>query len=212
VTLEVATDEALPFSVDVNGYLGRTVAMGLLETPGYHGLSAAFAVRPHARLETRLTAAYDRSGFGVRFFDFDGPDLTFGALRASTLSLRLRQLVVLTPRLTFQLYGQLFTAFESWGSFYTAHPVGTAPIEPGALAAAPRPADADSHTSALVVNAVVRWEYRTGSTLYLVYSRNQTELPFAAGRAVPHALTPSGLALGPTTDSFLVKWSSHFTR
>jgi uncharacterized protein DUF5916 len=212
VTLEVATDEARPFSVDVNGYLGRTLAMGLLETPGYHGVSAAFAVRPHPRLETRLTAAYDRSGFGVRFFDFAGPDLAFGALRASTLSLRLRQLVVLTPRLTFQLYGQLFTAYESWGSFYRATPHGHAPIEPGDLESRGRPAGADDHTSTLVVNAVMRWEYRTGSTLYLVYSRNQTELPFARGAPVPHALTPSGLALGPTTDSVLVKWSFRFTR
>jgi hypothetical protein len=214
VTLEVASDEARAFSVDLNGYLGRTVPVGILDTPGYHGLSAAVAMHPHARLETRLTAAYDRSGYGVRFVEDDGAGVfTFGALRASTLSLRLRQLVGLSPHLTLQLYAQLFTAFESWGTFYDARPQGTAPIEPAALSPAARPrSDPDDHTSALVVNAVLRWEYRSGSTLYLVYARNQTELPLAAGAAVPHVLSPRGLALGPTTDSLLVKWSFHFTR
>ncbi|HSN92219.1 MAG TPA: hypothetical protein VLS93_13395, partial [Anaeromyxobacteraceae bacterium] len=65
--------------------------------------------------------------------------------------------------------------------------------------------DPGSHDTVLNVNAVVRWEYRLGSTLFLVYTRSQSELP-AAGPA-PAGVAPSGLFQGPLTDTFLVKWS-----
>jgi hypothetical protein len=213
VSLDLSTDPARTVSGELGGYVGRSLAVGPLEAVGYHGVNAGVAIRPHQRLETRLVAAYDRNGYGVRFLEDDGADLlTFGALRADTLSLTLRQLLVLTPRLTFQLYGQLFTAFESWGPFFSARAQGTSPIEPGALAPTGAPADGpDSHTSALVLNAVLRWEYRLGSTLYLVYARNQTEAPLAVTDGM-HALAPRGLGIGPTTDSFLVKWSYRFAR
>jgi Domain of unknown function (DUF5916) len=212
VTLDVSTDPARSVSADLGGYVGRNVRMGELDAPAFHGASAGVKLRPHPRLETRVTGAYDYNTYPVRFVEEDGAGaLTFAALRAPTLSLTLRQLVVVTPRLTVQLYAQLFTAYESWGSSYSATPRGTAPIEPGALSRAAPPAfDPDAHTSALVVNAVVRWEYRTGSTLYAVYARNQAELPLGSDQAVPHVLAPRGLGPGPTTDAFLLKWAYRF--
>jgi len=210
---DLSTDAAKTVSASAGAYVGRTVPAGPFDAPGYHGASLGLALRPHPRLETRLAGAYDVNGYAVRFFDDAGDaGLVFAALRAPTVSLTLRQLLVLSPRLTFQLYGQLFAAYERWGPFYAAQPRGTTPLEPGAMSAAPAPAtDPDAHTSALVVNAVLRWEYRPGATLYAVYARSQTELPFDAGDA-PHVLAPRGLGNGPTTDSFLVKWSFRFTR
>ncbi|HET8540649.1 MAG TPA: DUF5916 domain-containing protein [Anaeromyxobacter sp.] len=212
-TLAVSTDTAKPLSATVGAYVGRTVGVAPLEAPPYYGASAGVAVRPHPRLETRLAASYDRNADAVRFLEDDGAGaLLFGGLRAPTVSFTVRQLVVLSPRLTFQLYAQLFTAYESWGPFFVARPQGTAPVEPGALIPSARPsAGPDAHSSALVGNAVVRWEYRTGSTFYAVYARTQTEAPLEGGEA-PHSLAPRGLGLGPTTDSVLVKWSYRFAR
>ncbi len=76
----------------------------------------------------------------------------------------------------------------------------------------------DFHDTELVVNAVLRWEYRLGSTLYLVYARNQTEVPFYAepdapgdpARGPPASLRPRSLGRGPTSDTLLVKWSWWF--
>ncbi len=57
------------------------------------------------------------------------------------------------------------------------------------------------------VNAVLRWEYRLGSTLYLVYTRSQRELPPSGGREVPGSLGAPELFRGPAADTLLVKWS-----
>ena len=53
---------------------------------------------------------------------------------------------------------------------------------------------------------VLRWEYRLGSTLFLVYTRTRWS---RTGPARPAALTlrPPGLAQGPTTDTVLLKWT-----
>jgi hypothetical protein len=177
-------------------------------------------VRPHPRLETRLALNYDPGAFAIRYLADVGPvrsgpaqsDYYFAALDAPSLSLVLRQLVVLTPRLTFQLYAQLFTDYGRYGPYWAATrgDGDLRPVLPGELRAA----------TLLVVNAVLRWEYRLGSTLYLVYARNQTEVPFYAepdapgdpGRGPPASLRPRSLSRGPTSDTLLVKWSWWFGR
>jgi hypothetical protein len=53
---------------------------------------------------------------------------------------------------------------------------------------------------------VLRWEWRLGSTLYLVYTRAATEPGLAAGEPPSSHLGPVGLGRGPTTDTFLLKW------
>ena len=63
--------------------------------------------------------------------------------------------------------------------------------------------DPGGRTAALVVDAVLRWEYRPGSIVYLVYARSQEGAEGAEGRT----LAPAGLARGPVTDAVLVKWT-----
>ncbi|HET9599675.1 MAG TPA: DUF5916 domain-containing protein [Anaeromyxobacteraceae bacterium] len=203
-TCELITDEAKPVSLDLYGYVGRNLQVAGLGAPGFHGAFGAVAVRPHARLETRLELNYDHFAYPARYTGEPG---VFAELTAPTASVTLRQLVAFTPRLTFQLYGQLFTSYQQWGPFYGATAAAGAAIEPGALQRIPGRAGFDAHTTALVLNAVLRWEYRTGSTLWLVYARNQTELPGATADAAPRDLGPHGLGGGPTVDSLMVKWS-----
>jgi hypothetical protein len=57
---------------------------------------------------------------------------------------------------------------------------------------------------------VLRWEYRLGSTLYLVYTRNQSVLGVAPGQQPTSGLLPLRLGPGPTVDTFQVKWSYFF--
>ena len=128
----------------------------------------------------------------------------------------LRQQVVLTPRLTLQGYAQLFTSYGRYRSFSVADGgdtrigFGDLTRVPGATPATFAIDDPDFRDVGLNVNVVMRWEYRAGSTLFLVYSRSQGEP--GDGVEEPRSLRPQALAHGPTTDTFLVKWTYFWNR
>jgi len=121
----------------------------------------------------------------------------------------LRQLVVLTTRLTVQAYAQLFTDYGHYGATYTAtgqpgQVIGFAALTPiGATSSG-----SDFQDSALNLSVVVRWEYRLGSTLYLVYT-HEAEGP--EGREKP-VLWPPELSHGPARDTLLAKWTWYWSR
>jgi len=193
------------------------------------GVFLGGTLRPHPRLETRLALSYEPGAYALRYLADVDPtpqgsprsEYYFAALEAPSLSLVLRQLLVLTPRLTFQLYAQLFTDYGRYGPYWKAirAPGDRRPVRPADLGAAnlqqTGAVSQDFHDTELVVNAVLRWEYRLGSTLYLVYARNQAESPFAVDpdlpeRGPPSTIRPRSLARGPTSDTLLVKWSWWF--
>ncbi len=173
---------------------------------GYRG-NLRIVVHPHPSLETQLETGTDYTPNGARYVDTLGSDqFIFGILDSRLLSLTLRQQMVLTPRLTIQAYAQLFTAFGRYGPFYAAISRGSR-IRISDLAPTEYRSDPSFHTSVLNVNLVLRWEYRLGSTLFLVYMRSQSGLPTGSGTPIPATLLPIGLGPGPTTDVFMVKWS-----
>ncbi len=225
-----STDQSRPLSVEVGAGVGRSLAAGLLAPMGYAGAVGRVIARPHARVETRLDVRWNRSGWRARWVDVTAdpaggaPLFLFADLRAPSLSLTLRQQVVVTRRLTVQAYAQLFTAYGRYGAFYYA-PRGDGRIGFSDLRPRARPvagdaadpfafvADPDFRSGALVVNAVLRWEYRLGSTLFLVYTRGQSEPEWDGGTGpAPRTLRPWALAAGPTTDTILVKWSHWLSR
>ncbi|WP_248353731.1 DUF5916 domain-containing protein [Anaeromyxobacter oryzae] len=195
----------------------RTVALGLsgrvtrvLPAAGLPGarawqVGASAALRPSPALETRL--GLDASGDPIpgRFLEEDGDQLRFGDLAARSLSLTLREQVVATPRLSFIGYLQLFTVDGRYHAYYAA--ARSARIEPGDLrpVGAPSPA-ADFRSVSLRLNLVLRWEYRPGSTVFVVYSRSQEGDTGVSGGGVA-TLLPSRLGSTPATDAFLVKWT-----
>ncbi|HEX8439472.1 hypothetical protein, partial [Archangium sp.] len=65
----------------------------------------------------------------------------------------------------------------------------------------------DFHDVGLNLNLVLRWEYRLGSTLYVVYTHGQQRFPVADGVRPPRTLMPQGLLAGPANDALMVKWS-----
>jgi len=181
-----------------------------LEVPaarfGYGG-GVRLLARPHPNVETQLEASFDYTPYGARYVDALGSDqYVFGILDARVLSVILRQQVVLSPRLTVQAYAQLFSAFGQYGQFYVARsqgePIHIADLQPTTYGGNP-----NFHNSALNLNVVLRWEYRLGSTLFLVYTRSQSELPVPSDVVAPATLLPSRLGAGPATDVFLLKWS-----
>jgi hypothetical protein len=105
------------------------------------------------------------------------------------------------------VYAQLFSAAVRydrgfWASSLDGHEfLSATDLHPVAYSGNP-----DSHTAALNLNAVLRWEYRLGSTIFVVYTRSQGEyVPLSS--AVATSSMPSHLFSGPATDTFMVKWS-----
>ncbi len=208
-TLILASDPSRQLQASGDVFVIRTLREGPFAARTGWGWDLAASWRPHPRLETRLDGAYGLKPQGPRWIETLGDGTAvFGVQDPEFVSLTLRQQLVFTPRLSAQLYAQLFSAAVRWGgTFYGAALAGRRDLShsdlvPVAYAGAPA-----SHEAALNVNAVLRWEYRLGSTLYLVYTRSQRELPEPAGGAVPGGLESPALFRGPVVDTLLVKWS-----
>jgi len=100
-----------------------------------------------------------------------------GHLDAKSLGATLRATYTFAPRLTLTGYAQLFLASGHYDGFlsYLSNPTGPRPIVRLAdlRPAPPPPSNPDFEQGVLNVNVVLRWEYRLGSLLYLVYTRSQ---------------------------------------
>ncbi len=166
-------------------------------------------VRPHPALETRLEFYLDRTSNGPRFLEDLGDNrFLFSPQLSDSMSLTLRQQWVVTPRLTLQGYAQLFTAYGAYGTYYEGMTDDArSPIRFASLVPVERENTHDFHDVGLNLNLVLRWEYRLGSTLYVVYSHGQQRFPVADGVRPPHTLMPRGLLAGAANDALLVKWS-----
>jgi hypothetical protein len=130
----------------------------------------------------------------------------FARQDALAVGVTLRTTYTFTPRATLQLYGQLFgerVAYRDFGSVdLSDRAVEIAQIQ----SMAPPGAQTNSSSAILNASAVFRWEWRLGSTLYLVYSRAQgADRAYAPMDATPIPWT-SGLA-ARSTQVFLVKAS-----
>jgi len=132
---------------------------------------------------------------------FYGNRYVFAFLKSKTLSLDTRVNWTFTPNLTLQLFAQPFFASGAYSSFrefaaprtarklvygqdigtitrtpatatsgatYTVDPDNAGPAQPFTFG------DPDFTFRSLIGNAVVRWEYRPGSTVFFVWTQNRT--------------------------------------
>ncbi|HYZ90620.1 MAG TPA: DUF5916 domain-containing protein, partial [Myxococcales bacterium] len=122
-----------------------------------------------------------------------------------SLSGIMRATYAFSPRLTLQLYTQLFGAGVSYGDTLRADAVrGKSTVRLSGLTLAagnePAPDKLDERQAGLNVNLILRWEWRLGSTLYLVYA-HQTTADFTPG--------PSGLDFGGELGAFASSAAKH---
>jgi hypothetical protein len=97
---------------------------------------------------------------------------------ARSVSATLRGTYSFTPRLTLQAYAQFFAAGIAYGDPYRAFVASGKPtvtlaslVPAGSTDFAP---DNDDRQAGLNVNVILRWEWRTGSTFYLVYAHRSS--------------------------------------
>jgi hypothetical protein len=220
LTCFVSTNYSRPLALDVTGSGGWYFASGPVPRQPFAAADVGAQWRPHPQLETRLTLHLERSHYPARWVASDpNPSLRYGHLFADldspVLSVILRQMVVLTPRLTFQLYAQLYTDAGKFDPLYCGSSSGgkvrtsdLVPYQASLCPAAPRtlPPPDDFPHSNLNLNAVLRWEYRLGSVIYAVYTRSQQNTYWEDTFASP-ATTLAPHWGGPTVDTFMIKWS-----
>jgi hypothetical protein len=208
------TDRSRPLYLMLVGYAGSYLPRGPLPATWLAGGQARLAFRPGASLETQVEVQVERNVYPGRYALSDGPTLWFANLESPLASVVVRQLVVLAPRLTLQLFAQLFVDYGRFGPYWSASSPDRAPIHPGDLvpgtpsfapAGQPGPQAPDFHDTILNLNAVLRWEWRLGSTLYAVYQRSQSELPWLGPGSPPANLLPGSLTR--STDTFLLKFT-----
>ncbi len=141
----------------------------------------------------------------------------FGKLNAKNVSATLRVSYAFRPRLSLQAYAQAFLASGHFSELRAIGPdPGTGMQKPGAKihlsdlnAAAPAQptGNPDFQEAALNASVVLRWEYRLGSTLYLVYTRSQIPALDPSTFMPPATLSPRAFGHGATTDVILLKLS-----
>jgi hypothetical protein len=141
----------------------------------------------------------------------DDGEYVFADLSANSVGATVRASYTFTNRLTLQLYSQLLLVSEHYAAFRSLQvdPAARRPmIRLDQLTPTTPPADdPDNEESHLNLSAVVRWEFRPGSTLYLVYSR------FQAPELMPDRdarLDLGALRTGPASDAIRLKLSYYW--
>jgi hypothetical protein len=172
-------------------------------------LEGGIAARGLGRLELELLPSVSYTRGEPRFIEEQaGGSLLFGRLDAAQVGATVRLTWAFTPQLTLQGYAQIFLARGRYSDLSTFNrPPGTRPavrlrdLTPTDAVARERP---DFERAALNASLLLRWEYRLGSTLYVVYTRSQIpdvtlapdERPTLDLRALPRA---------PAADVLLLK-------
>jgi Domain of unknown function (DUF5916)/Carbohydrate family 9 binding domain-like len=189
------------------------------ETESYRGggrfsLNGELTYQPLSRLELQFLPQLTFTSGKVRFVplprDPGDPHLLFGALNARAIGGTVRTSYTFTNRLTLQLYGQLLLVAEHYSNFltYPGEETSHLVIRLDDLMPANAPTvNPDSAETSLNLSAVLRWEFRLGSTLYVVYSRSQDPSLPLDGDA---RLNLGGLRRGPGSNAIRLKLSYYW--
>jgi hypothetical protein len=208
----IGTDQRKPYSVSLSSTYAWNERGGWGFMPN---LGVTF--RPSSAMEVSLSPGYNRTHAVAQYVRAvtDGTaDRTYGRryvfsdLDQTTLSMSTRVSWTFTPRLSLQLYAQPFLASGEYSCFKELHQprkwdwdvygeeVGAVTEVSGGYridpdGEGPAPAftlgNPDFSVRSLRGNAVLRWEYRPGSTLYFVWQQQRSgfeptgEFRFAEG-------------------------------
>jgi hypothetical protein len=197
---QVSTDSRKRLSASVSGHIGSNA-----EGSHDRHLGAEITVRPSTAVNVSLAPVLDRSESTAQYVtavddatavSFGGRRYVFADLAQRTLGVDLRMGVAFSPTLTFDLYMQpllvagAFTDFKEFVARRTidkrayGRDVGTISeedgryiVDPDGVGIAPSFVfdNPDFNFRSLRGNAVLRWEFRPGSTLYLAWTHMRSD-------------------------------------
>jgi hypothetical protein len=175
-----------------------------------HTLGLQLTARPRSNLQLSagpsVTRQHDHTQYVTALADPSatltyGQRYVFADLEQRTFALETRADWTLTSRLSFQLYLQPFIASGDYHDYHALAAARTRDYTPYAWTGS----DPDFNFRSVRGSAVLRWEFRPGSALYVAWNENRADVaPFGDFRlrrdlrAIPTA---------PSHDVFLVKFS-----
>ncbi len=224
----VYSDDRNPVSVSLSGWLNREDGTGGRSG----GLSPNISVRPSGNVQLSLGPSIDWNRDAWQYVaEADTPGgarYVFGSLRQTTVSLTTRLNYTFSPTLSLQLYAQPFVSAGRYSRFrqivdpraaafsdrfhtYAPSEIHYDPgaesytVDPGAGARAFSFDQPDFGVRELRSNAVLRWEYRPGSTLFIVWSQGRSIDDSDGSFRFSH--DARALFSAPGTNVLLVKFS-----
>jgi hypothetical protein len=202
LTMAASTDDRRPLSLDVSSWVGRNDDAVAYWVGGF----AQLRIRPCSFVQVAISPFYQHSLDGWSYVDHpDGGNVIVARMPRDTASVTLRASVAMTSNLTLQLYTMPYLSAGSRSSFVEV-------VDPKSQRFAdhfrPIAHDGDRHLwfAQARTNAILRWEYSTGSTVYLVWAREQrTERDNRSNLRFERDI---GTLFGASAfDTIMLKWS-----
>ncbi|WP_257453375.1 carbohydrate binding family 9 domain-containing protein [Archangium lipolyticum] len=193
---------------------------------GYVG--ASLTLQPHRRLRLGIEPTASLYTDGVQYVDTleggraetFGNRYVFGAVQRREVALRLRANLFLSPDLSIEAYAEPFASSGSFGGFgeleraggrtprrydsFTRLPDGGLQLVDGGTSF--RLDDPDFNLRSFRSNVVLRWEWRPGSTLFLVWQQNRYTDSFRGNALAPRFLGDALAAPGGHTFALKLSW------
>jgi hypothetical protein len=172
--------------------------------------------RPMDRLSLRLSPDLSREKSGAQYIGtLQDPNATatfgtrylFADLDQTTLSSSLRVNAIFSPKLSLELYAQPFVSSVKYGSLKSLAAPRTYAFNPDdGVGPDGSTVTADDFTFAsLRGNAVLRWEYLPGSTMYLVWTQDRSMSEDVGDFQFGHSV--GRIFDGKANNIFLIKFS-----
>jgi Domain of unknown function (DUF5916)/Carbohydrate family 9 binding domain-like len=171
-------------------------------------LQPAIVVRPISSFSTEVGFNYNNnindSQWVEEVIERDRTHYVFGRLEQQTHSLTLRVNYTMTPNLSLQLYGQ---PFVSTGHYVTYKELvdGRAERYEDRYARYDYNGNADFSVLSFRTTNVLRWEYRPGSTLFVVWQQGREGSGVPGRFALPRDY--SDLFSTPSSNTLLIKFA-----
>ena len=131
------------------------------------------------QFQLTVSAGFSRDHNNTQWFgNFDEGGVThysFAHLEQHTTSMSVRMNYTMTPNLTLELYGQPFRATGVYSDFREVSPTpGADDYDARFQPYTPPPSEPQQFkVTELISNSVLRWEYRPGSTLFVVWQHGR---------------------------------------
>jgi hypothetical protein len=160
--------------------------------------------RPSSFLKLSAEFAFIRNHDQSQWIEQVGDRYIFGELRQRTVSIRTRLNYTVTPNLTIQLYAEPFVSAGDYASFKQLAD-GRAREYSARYAPTSYDSNPDFNYRSFRTTNVLRWEYRPGSTLFVVWQQGREDT--LERGTFDFKRDFGGVFDAPARNVFLVKWA-----
>jgi hypothetical protein len=195
------TRKPLTFAININAFSDH-------QNSSNASLSPNITWRPRDGIAISAALNLSRSDTDSQWItnliEADTPHYVFGHLEQKTVGLTARINYTIKPTLTLQIYAQPFVAAGDYSAFKELTD-GRAARYADRYAAYNYTENPDFNVRAFRTTNVLRWEYRPGSALFIVWQQGRED--FANDGTLRYGASLSDLFATPSTNVFLVKFS-----